>query len=49
MNNLLQNKPAQVKEEIKKVIIGKDEVIDSVLMAMIAGGHIMLELSLIHI
>ena len=43
MNNQLQQKPAQVKEEIKKVIIGKDEVIDAVLMAMIAGGHIMLE------
>jgi MoxR-like ATPase len=43
MDNQLQHKPAQVKEEIKKVIIGKDEVIDAVLMAMIAGGHIMLE------
>ena len=43
MNNTLQHKPEEVKNEIKKVIIGKDDVIESVLMAMIAGGHIMLE------
>ena len=33
MNNQLQQKPAQVKEEIKKVIIGKDEVIDALIGA----------------
>ena len=29
--------------EIKKVIVGKDEVIAKVLMAMASGGHILLD------
>ena len=40
---ILQKKPELVKNEIKKVIIGKDSVIDSILMAIIAAGHIILE------
>lgn len=43
MTGSLQKKITSVEEEIRKVIIGKDEVIANVLMAMIAGGHIMLE------
>ena len=43
MTDNLQKKIKTVEEEIKKVIFGKDEVIDNVLMTMIAGGHIMLE------
>ena len=33
----------QVKQEIKKAVKGKDEVIEKVLAAMLAGGHILLE------
>lgn len=33
----------KLKENIEKVIIGKSEVIDLVLTALIAGGHILLE------
>ncbi len=33
----------QVKNEIKKAVKGKDEVIEKVLAAMLAGGHILLE------
>ena len=33
----------QVIKEIKKVFIGKDEIIEKVLMAIYAGGHILLE------
>ena len=33
----------EVKEEIKKAVKGKDEVIEKVLAAMLAGGHILLE------
>lgn len=33
----------QVMKEIKKVFIGKDEIIEKVLMAIYAGGHILLE------
>lgn len=32
-----------IVQEVKKVIVGKDEVIEKVLMAMLAGGHILLE------
>ena len=33
----------QVMREIRKVFIGKDEVIEKVLMAIYAGGHVLLE------
>lgn len=33
----------QVKEEIKKVIRGKDDILDMVLCTLLAGGHILLE------
>ncbi len=42
-NDILVKKLEKVKEEVGKVIIGKDDVIRSVLMAVLAGGHIMLE------
>ena len=32
-----------VKEEMKKVIRGKDDILDSVLCTLLAGGHILLE------
>lgn len=32
-----------VMQEIKKVIVGKDEIIEKVLMAILAGGHILIE------
>lgn len=39
----MENKMFAVKEEIKKAVKGKDEVIEKVLAAMLAGGHILLE------
>ena len=33
----------QVMREIKKVFIGKDEIVEKVLMAIYAGGHVLLE------
>lgn len=33
----------QIQEEVKKVIVGKDDVIEKVLMAILAQGHILLE------
>lgn len=33
----------RIKENVSKVIVGKDEVIDQMLMAMLAGGHVLLE------
>ena len=32
-----------VKKEIKKAVVGKDDVIDKTLMAILSGGHILLD------
>ena len=32
-----------IKENMKKVIIGKDEVMDKILTALLSGGHVLLE------
>ncbi len=32
-----------IKNEVKKVIVGKDEIIEQILAAILAGGHILLE------
>jgi len=40
----LENKDVEkIKEEINKVVVGKDDVIEKVLAAIFAGGHILLE------
>lgn len=39
----MNNKTAEILSEIKKVIIGKDDVIEKVLMAILSGGHVLLE------
>lgn len=37
------NKIVQLKKEISKVIVGQEEVIDKVLIAILAGGNLLLE------
>ncbi len=39
----MNSKVEAVKKEVGKVIIGKDEIIEKVLTAILAGGHILLE------
>lgn len=39
----MQEKINQIQNEVKKVIIGKDDVINKVLMAILAQGHVLLE------
>lgn len=39
----MSNQMLNVKDEIKKAVMGKDYIIDKVLAAMLAGGHILLE------
>ncbi len=36
-------KMAEVRREISKVIVGQEEVLDGVLIALLAGGHVLLE------
>ncbi|MDI6732363.1 MAG: AAA family ATPase [Planctomycetota bacterium] len=38
-----RNKIALLKSEIKRIIVGCDEVIDQIIIALLAGGHILLE------
>lgn len=39
----MDNKTTKIIDEVKKVIIGKDEIIKKVLMAILSGGHILLD------
>jgi MoxR-like ATPase len=39
----LQKLPENSAENIQKVIVGKDEIIDLALIAMLCGGHLLLE------
>lgn len=39
MNEIIQN----IKQEIKKVIVGQEELVDSLLIGLIANGHILVE------
>ncbi|MGN1142195.1 MAG: AAA family ATPase [Oliverpabstia sp.] len=39
----MHEKILQIQKEVKKVIIGKDDVIDKVLMAVLAQGHVLME------
>ena len=39
----MYEKIVQIQNEVKKVIIGKDDVINKVLMAILAQGHVLLE------
>ena len=40
---VLINKISQLKEEIQKVIVGQDIIIEEMLVALLAGGHCLLE------
>ena len=39
----MQKATEAILSEMKKVIVGKDEILKKVLMVILAGGHILLE------
>ena len=39
----MYKKTIEIRNEVKKVIVGKDVVINKVLMAILAQGHVLLE------
>lgn len=39
----LLGKLSQLKKEIQKVIVGQDAIVEEILIALIAGGHCLLE------
>jgi MoxR-like ATPase len=42
VDNLL-SKLSLLKKEIQKIIIGQDQILDEILVALLAGGHCLLE------
>jgi hypothetical protein len=40
---MLFNKLSRLKTEIQKVIVGQDEILEELIVAMLAGGHCLLE------
>ena len=34
---------SELKKEVKKIIVGQNELIDSILIGLITGGHILVE------
>lgn len=42
-NKILLEKIGNVKKEISKAVLGKEEIIDKILTVVVAGGHILLE------
>ena len=43
MDNTFQEKLAQLKAQLGKVILGKTEVIENLVIALLSGGHILME------
>jgi len=43
MNSLLATRSAEIRQEIRKVIVGQETVVENTLIALLAGGHVILE------
>ena len=43
MNSILATRAAEIRQEIKKVIVGQEAVVEKTLIALLAGGHVILE------
>ena len=43
MNSTLANRAAEIRREIRKVIVGQEAVVEKTLIALLAGGHVILE------
>ena len=39
----MREKTTQIIDEVKKVIVGKDEVVRLTLQSVLAGGHVLME------
>jgi len=43
MNPILATRAADIRQEIKKVIVGQETLVEKTLIALLAGGHVILE------
>ena len=39
----MNQKIAEILQEIEKVIVGKNEIVEKILMAVLASGHVLME------
>ena len=40
---MIENKSAAIIAEITKAVIGKNDIVEKILMAVLAGGHVLME------
>ena len=43
MNSILSTRAAEIRQEIKKVIVGQEMLVEKTLIALLAEGHVILE------
>jgi len=43
MNSILATRAAEIRREVKKIIIGQETLVEKTLIALLAGGHVILE------
>ncbi|HUB68609.1 MAG TPA: MoxR family ATPase [Candidatus Methylacidiphilales bacterium] len=43
MNSILAARAAEIRQEVKKIIIGQETLVEKTLIALLAGGHVILE------
>jgi MoxR-like ATPase len=43
MNSILASRAAEIRQEVKKIIIGQETLVEKTLIALLAGGHVILE------
>ncbi len=43
MTSLLATRAAEIRQEIRKVVVGQEAVVENTLIALLAGGHVILE------
>ena len=43
MNSHLATRAAEIRQEIKKIIVGQETLVEKTLIALLAGGHVILE------
>ena len=39
---MIENKSAAIMAEITKAVIGKNDIVEKILMAVLAGGHVLM-------
>src|SRR6201996_3359275 len=43
MNTVLSTRAAEIRQEVRKIIVGQEALVEKTLIALLAGGHVILE------